>query len=231
MKQICTMKELPISERPYEKCLEHGPTVLSDAELIAVILRNGSQGNSALDLARRLLVNIGGSHPLAAITRCSVEELKNIPGIGAVKAIQLQCIGELANRIAREEAKDQVSMASPSSIASYFMEEMRQLKQEEMRAAYFDTKSHLLRTVTLSKGTVNASLITPREVFLTALRHQAVFVILIHNHPSGDPTPSTDDYYLTRRMQEAGELLEIHLLDHIIIGDNKFVSLKQRGFL
>lgn len=231
MERICTMKELPLSERPYEKCMEYGPAALTDAELIAVMLRTGSHGKSALDMARELLIQLGGERPLASITGCSVEELCQIPGIGMVKAVLLQCAGELACRIAREEARDRVSLTQPESIASYFMEDMRQLRQEEIRAAFFDTKSHLIRTVLLSRGTVNASLITPREVFLTALRHRAVFVVIIHNHPSGDPTPSTDDLLITRRLQESGEMLGIPLLDHIIIGDHCYVSLKSRGFL
>lgn len=226
-----TMKELPVTERPYERCARYGPTILSDAELLAVILRSGAQGQTALALSQKLLSGGPDRRPLSALTRCTLAELTAHPGVGKVKAIQIQCIGELSRRIAQESACDQISMNSPETIANYFMEDMRHLEQEEMRAALFDTKTHLLREVTITRGTVNASLVTPREVYLTALRHQAVFLVLVHNHPSGDPTPSREDLLLTKRMKEAGDLLEIPLLDHIIIGDRCFVSLKEQGLM
>lgn len=231
MNYTCTMKELPVSERPYEKCERSGPGSLSNAELLAVILRSGSRTLTAVQLSQKLLEQSHGSRPLADITHSTISELCQLPGIGRVKAIQLQCIGELAARIASEDAGERLCMNTARSIADFFMEEMRHLEQEEMRAALFDTKNHLLRTLILSRGTVNLSVITPREVFLAALRHQAVFVILLHNHPSGDPTPSHEDILLTQRMQAAGELLEIPLLDHIVIGDRCYFSFKERNMI
>ena len=214
---VTTMKELPVTERPYEKCAAGGPGILSDAELLAVILKSGCRGMTALELAD--------------ITRSTLKELTAIPGIGTVKAIQLQCLGELSGRMAKENARERICMTSAASIADYFMEDLCHLEHEEIWAALFDTKNHLLRAVTLSKGTVNASVISPREVFLAALRHQAVFLILLHNHPSGDPSPSREDILLTHRMVSAGEILGISLLDHIIIGDHCYFSLKERNMI
>ena len=225
------MRELPVSERPYEKCMSGGAGTLSDAELLAVILKSGSQGQTAVELASELLSRYESHHTLAAVTNAGIEELSSVPGIGQVKAIQLECVGELARRIAKEEAVNRVSLLSLESIATYFMEEMRQLGHEEIRAAFFDSKNHLLRQVMLSKGTVNASIITPREVFMAALKYHAVFVVLVHNHPSGDPEPSRDDIMLTDRIRKAGGLLQIPVLDHIIIGDNRYISFKERGII
>lgn len=226
-----TMKELPTTERPYEKCMQQGPEALSDAELLAVILRSGSRELTAVELSRKLLSLHQGKRPLADITRSTIAELCEIPGIGRVKAIQLQCLGELARRMAREDAGERLCMNTAQSVAGFFMEDMRHLEQEEMRAALFDSKNHLLRTLTLSRGTVNMSVITPREIFLSALRHQAVSVIILHNHPSGDPTPSEEDIRLTHRIQAAGIMLEIPLLDHIIIGDRSYFSFKERNLI
>ena len=226
-----TMKELPDSERPYEKCRALGPAYLSDAELLAVVLRSGTPGQTALALSQRLLARRGEKNGLTAVVRLSFQELIRLPGIGPVKAVQLQCVGELARRIAKASARDGVELNRPEAIARYFMEALRYKTQDEMVVAMFDTRGRLLRETVISRGTVNASLVTPREVFLEAMRQEAVYIVLLHNHPSGDPTPSREDIRLTKRMQEAGELLEIPVLDHIIIGDNRYLSFKERGYI
>ena len=223
------MKDLPVSERPYEKCRDFGPEVLSDAELLAVVLRTGCRGRTAYDLAVDLLRRETGEKRLGALTQRTVKELTGVPGIGWVKAVQLVCIGELARRLIRERARGQVRLASPASIADYFMQEMKNLRQEEIRAAFFDTKSNLIRDVLLSRGTVNLSVITPREIFLAALSYRAVYVVLVHNHPSGDPAPSAEDVLLTRRVAECGDLLGIRLMDHVVIGDGTYQSLREQG--
>jgi len=230
MTQTMTMRELPATERPYEKCLEYGPGALTNAELLAVILRNGTGSLTALQLAISLLKQYEGSNPLSRISSAPVEALTEVHGIGRVKAIQLQCIGELAARIHREPVVGML-LNSPDSIAAYFMEEMRHLDHEELRAVFFDTKGHLLRWVRLTSGTVNASPVTPREVYCAALNHRAVYLVLIHNHPSGDPEPSAEDISVSRRLQQAGEILDVKLMDHIIIGDRRYISLKMRGLL
>ena len=153
-------------------------------------------------------------------------------GVGPVKASQLLCICELSRRIWRQAASGQeLSFHSPEAIAGYYMEEMRHKEQEELRAMFFNTRQVLIKELLISRGTVNASLATPREIFIEALRYRAVSLILVHNHPSGDPSPSREDAAFTKRVRLAGEMVGIILLDHIIIGDNAFLSLKERGML
>ena len=224
-----TMKELPPEERPYEKCLRNGPESLSDPELLAVIIRTGSRQENSLSLSKRVLEMDGGDGLLGLLHR-SLPELMEIPGIGPVKAVQLLCIGELSRRIWRQAASgEELSFHSPQAIANYYMEEMRHREQEELRAMFFNTKQVLIKELLISRGTVNASLATPREIFIEALRYRAVSLILVHNHPSGDPEPSREDLLVTERIRRAGELLDISVADHIIIGDNCFISFKERG--
>ncbi len=225
-----TIRELPAPERPYEKCRAFGTSALSDAELLAVILRTGTKGQGALETARQVLELGPLGSGLLGLYHAVPEELMKIPGIGEVKAIQLSCIGELARRMSRESiAGNSRYLCSPPSAAAYFMEEMRHREKEELRVAFLNTKGRLLKEEVLFIGTVNSSLISPREVFLEALRHQAVSLLLVHNHPSGDPEPSREDILVTKRIQKAGELLDISVTDHIIIGDNCYISLKERG--
>lgn len=230
MKDYLTIKELPKEERPYEKFEELGAESLTDAELLAIIIRTGARGRRSLDLARDVL-NAAKGQGLLGICKLRTDELMKIRGIGNVKAIQLKCVAELSRRIAKSQAGKRATFEDPSVIAGYYMEDMRYLKQEEMRLVMLNTKNELLGERTVSKGTVNASLITPRELFLEALHVEAVFIVLLHNHPSGDPIPSRADLRLTKRIQEAGRLIGIRLLDHIVIGDNCYFSMKGHGIL
>ncbi len=230
-KEKLTMKDLPESERPYEKCRDYGPEVLSDAELLAVILRTGCRGRTAYDLAVDLLRRQRGDKRLTGLTGMTVRELEEVPGIGWIKAVQLVCLGEICKRLAKERNLQQIRLTSARSVAEYFMQDMKNLETEEVRAAFFDTKGNLLRDVLLSKGTVDASVITPREVYLAALAHHAVYLVLVHNHPSGDPTPSTEDVLLTKMVAASGEMIGIPLMDHIVIGDGTYLSLKEQGLL
>ncbi len=225
-------EDMPAQDRPYEKCLSHGCGSLSDRELLANILRCGIPGINSLEVADRLLAAAGetSANGLCGLMQLSLPELRKIAGIGKVRAMQLQCIGELSRRIAAAQARPRLSFTDPSSIALYYMEQLRHEPQEMLMAMMLDSKMHLLSESMLSKGTVNASLITPREVFVEALRIGAVSLILVHNHPSGDPTPSRSDLELTRRVRLAGEMVGIDLTDHIIIGDKDWVSLHQEGF-
>ena len=231
MKQ--TIRELPESSRPYEKCLQWGPSVLSDSELLAVILRSGVQGCNSLVLANQILsLTKDTSYPgLLGLLHCSVSDLKKIHGIGTVKAVQLKCIGELSKRIASTAARISLDFNSPDSIAAYYMEQLRHQEQEIMICMMLDNQNHLLGDTMLSKGTVNATLITPREVYLEALRYHAVNLILIHNHPGGNPAPSKRDKEITERICQAGEMLGINLLDHIIIGDHRYISFREEGLM
>lgn len=227
---LLTMKNLPQEERPYEKCLEKGPENLTEAELLAVIIRTGAKGSTSLELSRRVL-ELSGQGGLIGLLHLSIPQLKEVHGIGTVKAVQLVCIGELSKRIWRTLISSQLVLDSPESIADYYMESMRHLEQEQTMLTMFNTKNMLIKDIVLSKGTVNASLVSPREVFLEALKYHAVYIVLVHNHPSGDPTPSKEDLLLTNRLKEAGCLIGIQLIDHIIIGDNRYISLKERGIL
>ena len=225
------MKELPESERPYEKCRMGGPGILSDAELLAVILRSGTRGINSLELSMELLRHFSDLGGLAALSRVSAEELTDIPGIGPVKALQLLCVGELSRRMVRTRVRREVILDSPKAIARYFMEDMRHLENEEVVAAFFDTRGGLIGSRIISMGTVNVSVVTPREIFIEALRLRAVTAVILHNHPSGDPSPSAEDILLTRRIFESGQLLGIPLWDHIVIGDQCYVSFKESDLL
>ena len=231
MKQ--TIRELPESSRPYEKCLQWGPSVLSDSELLAVILRSGVQGTNSLVLANQILsLTKDTSYPgLLGLLHMSIPDLMKVNGIGKVKAVQLKCIGELSKRMASAVARPRLSFNEPITIAKYYMEHLRHEEQEVLIVMLLDGRNHLLKEETISRGTVNGTLITPREIFMEALKYHAVAVVLVHNHPSGDPTPSECDREITERVYTSGELLGVKLLDHIVIGDQKYISFREQGML
>lgn len=224
-----TIKELPDMERPYEKCLEYGASFLTDSELLAVILKTGSEGCSAMGLAEAIL-GLNGEG-LLGLHNITVEELRTVKGIGKVKAIQLLCVSELAKRMAKLSFRDRLNFDNSASVAEYYMEDMRHLKREKLLAVFLDSKLRKICDTVLSVGTVRASYISPREIFTEALKHEAVFIILLHNHPSGDPSPSVMDVSSTVRVKECGSLIGIELIDHIVIGDRCFVSMKERGLI
>lgn len=226
-----TMKELPLSERPYEKCMHSGPESLSDAELLAVIIRTGGRGETSLELAKRILSECQ-PQGILSLLHLTLPELTKIKGIGKVKGIELLCIGELSRRIWKTLVMDQAkAFTEPKVISGFYMEDMRHMEQEELHLMMLNTKNALIRDSLIFRGTVNMSVASPRELFIEALRCQAVSVVLVHNHPSGDPSPSSEDRKLTARVKEAGTLLGIRLLDHIIIGDQSYFSFKERGIL
>ncbi len=224
------MKEIPRLERPYEKCEQSGAASLSDCELLAVLLKTGTKGKNAVELAEHILYHTG-ENGILGIHQFSLEQLRQIKGVGRVKAIQIACISELAKRLAKAEAKESLRFSSPGTIARYYMEDLRHEQQEHMKMLMLNSKSDLIGETDISKGTVNASLITPREIFIEALQKNAVSIIIMHNHPSGDPTPSRADKLITKRIGEAGELIGIQLLDHIIIGNNCYMSFLESGIL
>ena len=228
---INIMKQLPEEQRPYEKCFTQGAEALSDSELLAVILRSGTQGKNSLALAQEILkfMEVSSYSGLMGLMHVSVQDLMKIHGIGQVKAVQLKCIGELSKRIARTAARPQLVMNNPASVAAYYMEELRHEEQELVICMMSDVKGHFLGDKVLTRGTATGSMVTPREIYMEALRRHAVSLILIHNHPSGDPTPSSDDMQITARIYQAGELLGIHLLDHIVIGDQRYCSFREEG--
>lgn len=222
------MKFLPKDERPYEKCLTFGAAYLTDAELLAVILKNGVKGESSVELARRVL-SVSKNDGLLGICKIPINELMSINGIGKVKAIQLKCIAELSRRISKTNAKNELVFNSPTTIVDYYMEDLRHKEVEEFIMLALNNKSVLLDEFVISKGTVSASIASPREIFIQALRVKAVNIIIMHNHPSGDPTPSRNDLLVTNNIKLAGEIIGINLIDHIIIGDNNYVSFKEKG--
>ncbi len=219
-------------DQPYEKFLRFGPENLTESELLAIILRTGTKGESALKVAQKVMML--GAYPrtgLLGLVDVSLEDLTTIPGIGYVKAIKLKSIAELAVRIRNATAQQGFRGTDPETVAEFFMEQMRHLRKEHVILASLDAKCQLIAQTRLSEGSVNLSLISPRSLFLEALQTQAVNLILVHNHPSGDPQPSGSDISITHRIYQLGRMMDIPLLDHIIIGDNKYYSFRAHGRL
>ena len=211
------------TEFPYERFERVGAQALTDAELIAIIIRTGTVGEDALASGR--------TTGILALNSIPLEELLQIKGIGKVKAIRLKCVAEICARMQTRRREPFLSFDNPATVAELYMERMRHLETEHVYLLLCDNKNHIMKEILISKGTVNASVISPREIFIEALRFHAVHIVLIHNHPSGDPTPSSADIAITQTILEASQLIQIPLLDHIIIGDNKYESLKEKGYL
>ena len=226
------MKELPNSSRPYERCMQEGAEHLTDAELLSIILRTGSKGENSLELAERILALNCPGEGILGLLHLSLPQLMSVKGIGKVKGVQLMCIGELSRRIWKKKQLERtIRFEEPEQVAAYYREDLRHMEQEQFFLMMFNTRQMLIGERMMSKGTVNASLAGTREIYIEALRYQAVSLILVHNHPSGDPEPSKEDILLTERVRKAGELMGIRLLDHIVIGDSAYVSMKERGLL
>ncbi len=228
MKKI--IKNLPEDLRPYEKCEKMGPAGLGDAELIAVILRTGCVGKQSVELAAEIMA-MCGAEGVCGIAGLSYKELTDIKGVGRVKAVQIQCIGELAKRIARKHTGKKLVFREPCVIAEYYMEEYRLKAREELKVIMLNSKSVYMGEVNVSVGTVNASHASSREIFLEALKYKAVNIVLLHNHPSGDATPSRQDIESTRVIKQAGDIIGIRLLDHIVIGNHEYVSFSEKGII
>lgn len=221
------MKNLPESSRPYEKCMAKGPECLSDDELLAVILRTGTKGEQVIGLARKVLTLTGADGDISHIMDLSLPQLKSLKGIGNVKAIQIQCIGELSRRIWRSCQEDRLDCTSSASIASYYRERMRHETREMAIIVMLDTKGRKIHDYVLSLGSVNETVVSPREALCECLKFRAAGMILLHNHPSGDPNPSSADILTTNRMRQAGNLVGIPLMDHIIIGNQSYTSFRE----
>lgn len=220
------------SELPYEKFLERGAASLTEAELLAIIIRTGTMGYSPVELGQMILALPSvKENGLAGLHYVTVSELTKLKGIGQVKAIKIKCLAELSMRMAMQTASKNLQFSNPSSVAGYYMEQMRHEKKEQTRLVLLDNKSCLIKECLLSIGTVNTSLLSPREVFVEALKAEATNIILLHNHPSGDPSPSRQDMKITQQIKQIGIMIDIPLIDHIIIGDNKYISFKEAGLL
>ncbi len=217
---------------PYEKFLGSGASSLTEAELLAIILRTGTKECSTVELGNQILQLAGGGHKgLNSLHHVTLEELMSIKGIGQVKAVKIRCLTELAMRMSRESAGERLKFNSPQSVADYYKETLRHNEQETVLLLLLDSRLHLLEEYLLSVGTVKASLLSPREIFVKALKVQAVYLMLLHNHPSGDATPSSKDKEITAHICEMGRMIDIPLIDHIIIGDNRYTSFKEDGLL
>jgi len=226
------IRELPAQDRPRERLATRGASALSDAELIAILLRTGMAGANAIEVAARLIKEFGS---LGQLSRCSVRELAKVKGIGLAKAAQLAAAFGLGQRLARENFRGQ-RIEQPEQVYELLGCELRALHKESFRILLLDTRYHLIRCEEISLGSVNESIAHPRDVFRPAIIHSAYAVIVAHNHPSGDPSPSQADHSLTRRLREAAELLQIKLLDHVIIGAPHegrapYFSFKEMGVL
>ncbi|QPC47051.1 RadC family protein [Mangrovibacillus cuniculi] len=222
------IRDVPSEERPRERLLQAGAKALSNHELLAILLRTGSKKESVLQLANRLLQESDG---LTLLGQMSADEMIAIKGIGEAKAVQLVAAIELGRRIQNLSFDDRYVIRSPEDGANYVMNDMRSLQQEHFVCLYLNTKNQVLHRQTIFIGSLNASIVHPREVFKEAFRRSAASIVCFHNHPSGDPSPSREDIEVTKRLVECGKIIGIEIVDHIIIGDNRFISLREKGYV
>ena len=220
------IRDLPQDERPRERLTRLGPRAVSNQELLAITLRTGVGGENVLRLAERLLAHFNG---LPGLARASLTELCRVKGIGPAKAAEVKAALELGRRLLVAAPEERPRVTSPADAANLLMSEMMLLEQEHLRLILLDTRNHVLRTPTIYVGSLNTSVVRVGELFRAAIKENAAALIVAHNHPSGDPSPSPEDVHVTRQIREAGKLLDIELLDHVIIGRQRYVSLKERG--
>lgn len=226
------LSELTSDEMPYEKCMKLGPEALSDAELLAVLLRTGTKGASVLEVSEQVL-NINPQYDgLVGMMHFGAEEYCRINGIGKVKAVQLSVVGEIARRIWNRKKRVRCMRFTDSAqVSDYYMEDLRYLDHEVVRVLYLDHHMQLIREKLLSEGTNCRSAVSSREIFIEALRVSASCLIMVHNHPSGDPEPSEDDILFTNELYRAGQIIGVGLVDHVVIGDNVYFSFREQGLI
>ncbi len=217
------IKDLQESQRPRERLEKRGAEVLNDAELVAILLRVGMKGASAVQIGQRLLYLFGG---LDGLQRASFPELCDVEGVGPAKAAQIKAAVELGRRISKIKPDERRLISSPQDVADQVQYKMAALEQEELWILLLDTRNHHIRTEYLYRGSLNASTVRPAEIFKSGIRHNAAALIIVHNHPSGDPSPSPEDINLTRMLIENGKMLELPILDHVVIGTRGFISIK-----
>jgi DNA repair protein RadC len=222
-----SVKHWPEDERPRERLIAHGTAGLSDAQLLAIIIRNGKTGRTALDLGRELLERFGS---LAGIGQAGINEIREVPGIGKAKAAGIKAAIEIGKRYQKPSLRG-AALCSSQDVVEYYRPRMKDLKKEVFKCALLDTKNKIIRDEEVSVGSLSTSIVHPRDTFKAAIRESAAAVIFVHNHPSGDTRPSQEDILLTRRLVQAGEVLGIQVLDHIIIGDGKSFSFRDNGLM
>ena len=221
------MKEMPISERPYEKLKMYGSEILTNSELLAIIIKSGTKEKTALDLAKEVLKlnDNNEKEDLSFLQDISITEFMKIKGIGEVKAIQLLAVCELVKRINKPINKENIKIKDSKDVAKLLMNELKYEKREKVKLILLNSKNIVLKITDVSYGGTNFAMIEPKEVLSEAIKLQAPRIILVHNHPSGDATPSKADFNMTDRIYEAAQIIDVELLDHIVIGDNKFESI------
>ena len=220
------MKQLPLSERPYEKLEMYGAHTLSNAELLAIIIKSGTKEESSIETAQKILsMKNKNSDNLRFIQDMSIEEFTSIKGIGRVKAIQLKAVGEIAKRLSRPIENSKVKISSPGDVANLLIDELRYERREIVKVIILNTKNIVIKMVDICLGSNNSAILKPKDALIDAIKMGAPKIILVHNHPSGDPTPSKADIDFTKRLEQASSIVGIELLDHIIIGDSKFESI------
>lgn len=222
------IKDVPKEDRPRERAIRLGTAHLSNQEILAILLGTGTKSESVMTLANRVLMHFEG---LKLLQEATLEELMAIKGIGQAKSIQILAAIELGKRMSQYKPGDKYVIRSPDDGANFVMEELRGLNQENFVALFLDTKNQVIHRQTIFVGSLNSTIVHPREVFREAVKRSAASIIVCHNHPSGDPSPSKEDIHVTRRLADAGKMMGIELLDHLIIGNRKFVSLKEKGYL
>ncbi len=224
-----TMKQLPTSERPRERLIQCGDEQLTDAELLGIIIRDGTRDNTSVDLARKLLLEYGDFRGLSS---ASISELCKTKGIGPARAAQIKAALAIAKRFSTTRVKTQQQFKCSSEIFNHFHEQLREKKQELFLAVLLDNKNRIIKVETeVTKGSLTSSIVHPREVFKAAIKESAAAMVFVHNHPSGDPEPSKEDIQITVRLAEVGAIVGIKILDHIIIGKDRYVSFQDRGIM
>ncbi|HCW04451.1 MAG TPA: hypothetical protein DGK91_07950 [Clostridium sp.] len=228
MDNTIKIMDLPVNERPRERLLRYGPENLSNSELLAIILRSGSKGENIINLCNRILTETGG---LNGLLTSNAQDFMKLKGVKKAKAAQLLALAEISKRFRSYKSGEEYRITSPSAVADLVMESMRTLKQEVLKIILVNTKNRVILMKDVSVGSINTSIVHPREVFTEAIKRNATSIIICHNHPSGDPTPSNEDVNITHRLRECGKLIGIQVLDHIIIGNGSYVSMKEKGIL
>lgn len=228
MKEVIRIMDLPENERPQEKLYRYGVETLTNAELLALILRNGNKEENIVDLCSRIIKTAGGLNGLLSF---NAEDYMELKGIKHAKAAQLLALTEISKRFKAYKSGEEYKITQPRDAADLVMENMRYLKQEVLKVILLNTKNMVVLEKEISKGSLNSSIVHPRDVFYEAVKRGCASIIVCHNHPSGDPSPSSEDINITKRLKECGKLLGIDLIDHIIIGNGNYVSLKEKGIL
>lgn len=224
------VRELPLDERPRERLLAHGPAYLSNAELLAILLHSGTREMSAMQLAHEIL-SLNQQEGISALANLAPVELMHVKGVGKAKAAELAAAVELGKRLATRQVSQKTIICCPEDVADYVMPRFRYEQREHFAVILMNVKNHILSMPIISVGSLTASVVHPREVFKVAIQQTAASMILVHNHPSGDPTPSREDIAITNRLVEVGRLMDIPVLDHVVLGNDNYISLKEKGMI